>query len=180
MFSPVRTRRIVWGAAALTALLLAVFLPVAAAVPQSRREFIAAVTAGARGAAVEKFTVDRGVDSIYALLRKKSVACLDVEVRRSGNVGGTMEVTSSDYNPTTTMTAGRKLEFSLQVVHRPRAIGENAPPGGLYIMAADVRPLGGGRSEVVLYRPTIGFKKIVGAVRQWTSGEDADCPKVRY
>jgi len=52
-------------------------------------------------------------------------------------------------------------------------------PGGLYVMAADVRSLGKGRTEVVLYRPTMGYKPITRSVRQWTPGEDADCPKLR-
>jgi len=32
------------------------------------------------------------------------------------------------------------------------------PAGGLYIMAADVRSTGKGRTEVALYRPTMGYK----------------------
>jgi len=70
-------------------------------------------------------------------------------------------------------------EFALQVVHRPRGVGPSIPPGGLYVMAADLRSLSKGRTEVVLYRSTIGFKKIVGSLKQWTAGEDADCPKIR-
>ena len=111
-------------------------------------------------------------------LSKKASACLDVEVRRSGWVGDHTERSSSDYNPTVRRAGGR-VEFALQVIHRPRAIGENAPPGGLYIMAADIKSLGGGRSEVVLYRPTIGFKTIVASVKEWIGGEDTDCPKMK-
>ena len=36
-----------------------------------------------------------------------------------------------------------------------------------------------GRSEVLLYRPTIGFKKIVNSFKQWVAGEDAGCPKMK-
>jgi len=46
-------------------------------------------------------------------------------------------------------------------------------------MAADIRSLGKSRTEVVLYRSAIGFKKIAAGVRQWVSGENADCPKMR-
>jgi hypothetical protein len=46
-------------------------------------------------------------------------------------------------------------------------------------MAADIRSLGKGRSEVVLYRPTIGYKDITRSLRQWAAGEDVDCPKLK-
>lgn len=162
-------------------LLVAGIRPVSAfQVPQSRQEFMSAVAADGRGTATEKFTVDAGLDTIYKLLREKSSSCLDVEVRRSGFVGDHMEVTSSDYNPTLKKVGASKIEFALQVVHRPRAIGEKAPPGGLYLMAADIRPLGASRSEVVLYRPTIGFKKIVNSLKEWVAGENTDCPKMKY
>jgi len=46
-------------------------------------------------------------------------------------------------------------------------------------MAADLRPLGKGRTEVVLYRSTIGFKKITSSFKQWVAGENEDCPKLK-
>lgn len=148
-------------------------------VPQTRQEFVNAVAAGGRGTTTEKFTVDRGLGEVYSLLKERSSTCLDIEVRHSGFVGNQMEVTSADYNPTLKKIGKDKVEFALQVVHRPRAIGEKAPPGGLYVMAANIRPLGGRRSEVLLYRPTIGFKKVVNSFKQWVAGEDAGCPKMR-
>ncbi|PYT35267.1 MAG: hypothetical protein DMF52_10800, partial [Acidobacteria bacterium] len=74
---------------------------------------------------------------------------------------------------------GNKAEFALQVVHRPRGIGPKIAAGGLYIMAADIRSLGKSRTEVVLYRSAIGFKKIAAGVRQWAAGENSDCPKMK-
>lgn len=155
-------------------------LPVAAIqVPQTRREFVNAVAAGARGTKMETFTVMRSFEEIFRLIEKKSSACLDVEVRRSGFVGNQMEVSSSDYNPTLKRVGGNRAEFALQVVHRPRGVGHTPPPEGLYIMAADFKQLGRGRAEVVLYQPTIGFKNITKSIKLWVSGEDADCPKLK-
>jgi hypothetical protein len=147
-------------------------------VPQSRQEFTKAVTKGARGAKVESFTSGRDFETIYRLVEKKAAACLDVTVQRTAYVGY-VERSSSDYNPTVRRAGTGKGEFALQVVHRPRAIGENAPAGGLYIMAADMRSLGGGRTEIVFYQPTIGFKKIARTVQSWLSGEDVPCPKMK-
>ena len=161
-------------------LLVAAVQPIAAIqVPQTRQEFVDAVTLGARTTTMERLVVEHGIDEIYNLLKAKSSTCLDVVVKRSGFVGNQMEVTSSDYNPTLKRVGGNKAEFALQVVHRPRAIGPKIPAGGLYIMAADIRSLGKSRTEVVLYRSAIGFKKIAAGVRQWAAGENSDCPKMK-
>ncbi len=155
-------------------------LPVAAMqVPRTRREFVDAVAAGAGATKMESFVVERGFEEVYRLLEKKSSTCLDVQVKRSGFVGNQMEVSSSDYNPTLKRVGRSRAEFALQVVHRPRGVGHSPPPGGLYVMAADIRSLARDRTEIVLYRPTMGFKAIIRSLRQWVSGEDADCPKLK-
>jgi hypothetical protein len=148
-------------------------------VPQSRREFVEAVASGEHAAKMERFVFERDFDRVYADLARQSSACLEVEVKRSGFVGGQMEVSSSSYHPTLKRLAGATAEFTLQVVQRPRGIGATPPPGGLYVMAADLKSLGKGRTEVVLYRPTIGFKKIAESLKEWAAGEGDDCPKLR-
>lgn len=94
-------------------------------------------------------------------------------------VGNQMEVSSSDYNPTLKRVGRSRAEFALQVVHRPRGVGHSPPPGGLYVMAADLRSLARDRTEIVPYRPTMGFKEIIKSLRLWVSGEDTDCPKLK-
>ena len=147
-------------------------------VPQTRPDFVTAVKAGEGASIAETFVVDQDFESLYALVAKKSAACLDVTVERTANVGY-VEHSSSDYNPTLKRIGKDRAEFSLQVVHNPRAVGENAPAGGLYVMAADFRALGKGKTEMVLYRSKIGFKKIVGGLKDWAAGVPADCPKMR-
>lgn len=161
----------------LTALLLAA--PVAAFnVPQTREEFVKAVTSGARGAKMETLVVDRSFDEVYRTLQARTEPCLDKKVERTAYVGY-WERSSSDYNPTLKRLGADRAEFSLQVVHFPRAIGENTGPGGLYIMAADLKRSGPSRTEVVLYRPTIGFKNISKSFVEWAEGGSTDCPKLK-
>jgi hypothetical protein len=147
-------------------------------VPQTRAEFVDAVAEGARGAKMETFVVDRGLDEVYRTLEARTVHCLDVEVQRSAYVGY-HERSSSDYNPTLSRPGPDRVEFTLQVVHRPRGVGHTPPPGGLYIMAADLKDAGGSRTEVVLYRPTIGFKDITKSFMEWVDGGATDCPKLK-
>ena len=146
-------------------------------VPQNRKEFVVAVSGGARGTVTETIVVDRGFAKVYSSLKEKTAVCLDVTVNRRANVGY-LEISSSDYNPTLRMAGGNRAEFALQAVHRPRGVGHTPPPGGLYMMAADIRSVGPNRTEVVLYAPKMGFKKITNAFKRWVAGEDADCPRM--
>jgi hypothetical protein len=147
-------------------------------VPQTRQEFVRAVTEGARGAKKETLVVERDFDEVYKTLASLTTPCLDKEVKRSAYVGY-WENSSSDYNPTLEKLGPDRAELTLQVVHRPRGVGHTPPPGGLYIMAADLVRAGPSRTEVVLYRPTIGFKDIAKTFVAWTEGDDTDCPKLK-
>ena len=46
-------------------------------------------------------------------------------------------------------------------------------------MAADLRSIDGRRTEIVLYRPTMGTKKIVAGLKQWFDGDPAPCPRIK-
>ncbi len=147
-------------------------------VPQTREEFVRAVAAGARGVKMETFVVERGFEEVYRTLEARTEPCLDVEVRRTAYVGY-WENSSSDYNPTLRRLGPELAEFTLQVVHRPRGVGHTPPPDGLYVMAADLKRAGASRTEVVLYRPSMGFKDIAKSFIEWAEGRATDCPKLK-
>ena len=147
-------------------------------VPQTREEFVRAVESGARGAKMETFVVERGLDEVYRTLEARVAPCLDVVVRRTANVGY-REHSSSDYNPTLRRKGPNRAEFTLQVVHRPRGVGHTPPPVGLYLMAADMKRAGASRTEVVLYRPSMGYKSVTKSFNQWIEGSSTDCPNLK-
>lgn len=159
-------------------LTIATFAPAAMIdVPQNRQEFVAAVVSG-EGAPVETFTTDQPLDKVFDVLKERATTCLDVETKRTAYVGY-VERSSSDYTPTLRRVGKDRAEFTLQVQHNPRGVGHKPPMGGLYMMAADLRSIDGNRTEVVLYRPGIGVKKIVASLKQWFEGDPAPCPKLR-
>ena len=158
---------------------LASIAPVAAIdVPQTRQEFVQAVADGRGATTVETLVVDQPLDRVYAVLEERAGACLDVEVRRTAHVGY-VERSSSDYNPTVRLAGKGRAEFTLQVAHNPRGVGHTPPPGGLFMMAADLRSIDGHRTEVVFYRSTMGVKKLVASLKQWFAADPAPCPKLR-
>ena len=146
-------------------------------VPQTREEFVQAVASG-KGAEIETLRVDVPLDRVYAVLQERTAACLDVEVKRTAYVGY-VERSSSDYNPTLRRAGKDRAELTLQVQHNPRGVGHTPPPGGLYMLAADLRSIDASHTEIVLYRPRIGVKPIVASLKEWFAGEPASCPKLR-
>lgn len=176
-----KTRPRVLAPAALLGLATLLFVapPIGAIqVPQTREEFVRVVAAGHTGVKMESFVIERSFDEVYKTLEARTAPCLDKEVRRSAYVGY-WENSSSDYNPTLKRLGPDRAEFTLQVVHNPRGVGAVPPPGGLYIMAADLKRAGASRTEVVLYRPTIGFKDITKGFMRWVDGKSSDCPKLK-
>ena len=145
-------------------------------VPQTREEFVQAI-AGGRGAGPETIRVQQPLDKVYAVLEERLAACLDVKVERTAYVGY-VERSSTEYNPTLRHVGTDGAEFTLQVQHHPRGVGHTPPPGGLFMMAADLRASGGG-TEIVLYRPKIGAGKITDSLKRWLAGDPVACPKLR-
>ena len=177
-----KPRRRALTPAALAALAAALLLapPLRAIdVPQTAEEFRREVAKGARGAKMETRVVDLPFEEVYRALEARTTPCLDVTVQRSAHVGY-WERSSSDYNPTLRRLGRDRAEFILQVAHNPRGVGHTPPPGGLYLMVADVQRAGASRTEVVLYSPTIGaFKRIPASFMQWAEGSSTDCPKLK-
>jgi hypothetical protein len=147
-------------------------------VPQNRTEFVKAVEDGKGATTIDRLSRDQPLDKVYALLEEKVGECLDVKVTRTANVGY-VERSSTDYNPTLQRTGRDRAEFTLQLEHNPRGVGHTPPNGGLYFMAADLRAVDANHTEVILYRSSIGAKKIVASLKQWLDGDPAPCPKLR-
>ena len=162
---------------ALFASLVAALPAVAIDVPQTREEFVKAISDG-RGAEVETLEVDRSLDDVYVVLEERAKTCLDVQVTRTANVGY-VERSSSDYNPTVRRVARDRAEFTLQVAHNPRGVGHTPPAGGLYMIAVDLRSIDENHTEAVVYRPRIGAGKVTDSLKQWVAGHSSECPKLR-
>ena len=147
-------------------------------IPLTRTELVAGARQGEWSMHVEPIDVPLSFQRVLARFEEKVGECLDTTVDRTGMVGGQVEVASTTYTPKLTKTAEGRAEFSLQILHRPRGLGPDPPPGGYFLMAADIEALGAEQTRVVTYEPTMGHSEIVAAVREWAKGEDAPCPEL--
>lgn len=88
------------------------------------------------------------------------------------------EHTQSTYRANVQTPAPNRAEFTMQVMHNPRGIGADPPPGGFYLMVADLEAMSPNRFQVNLYRPTMGHGDTADAVRKWLNGKEVACPKL--
>jgi hypothetical protein len=93
-------------------------------------------------------------------------------------VGGQVEVSATEYHPLVRRISDARAEFTLQLEHSPRGIGSTMPPGGFYMMAADLVRQAPRRTQVDIYYATMAKNgsSILAAVQAWTSGQRAACP----
>ncbi len=146
--------------------------------PQTREEFRTAVSQGAFSAKAETFEVKRNFRQVVTHLQAKTSACLNKEVNRSMTQGMYHERSRSTYRASVQTPTTNRAEFTLQVTHQPRGVGADAPPGGFYLMVADIEAVSADTLRVNLYRPTLGHFGAVDAVRNWIHGKDDACPSL--
>jgi hypothetical protein len=146
--------------------------------PQTREEFRAAVAKGAFSAKAESFVVKKNFTRVVSHLKTKTEACLNKEVHRSMMHGMYQERSRSTYRASVHTPTRNRAEFTMQVTHQPKGIGADAPPGGFYLMVADIEAVSPDTLQVNLYRPTLGHGGAVDAVRHWLRGDDEGCPKL--
>lgn len=161
--------------AALSALLLT---GCAGTMPQTADEFRQMVPEAMTGK-MESFDVDRPFRDVARTFEKNGPRCLDVAV----------EITSTTYSKYGPMVSRYTVTYTpTVVVDRERAelhVQQHMdntlkvykePEGGYFLLVADAYPVDGKRTRVDLYRPSIGNKLLVKAVRGWADGTRDGCP----
>src|SRR5262245_42150198 len=146
--------------------------------PQTREEFRAAVSNGAFSAKTEQFMINKSFKQAVPLLTAKTDTCLNKVVERHMMQGMYQEHTRSTYRAMVVTPAANRAELTMQVMHNPRGVGPAPPPGGYYLLAADIEEATPNSIRVSLYRPTLGHGDTVDAIRSWLNGKDDACPRL--
>lgn len=146
-------------------------------IPQDREQFKEVVAKKKGAAQKETIQVDRRFGSVYTQLRQNTGSCLDVLYQRTEQTANDTEYSFINFTPTLKQTASGVAEFALQIDHWPPISGPAQPPGGRFLMAADLTAEGNG-TRIDIYAPTIGFDPIVEAFKAWLRGENATCPRL--
>jgi len=143
--------------------------------PQSAQEFREAVP-GAFMAEVESFEVERPLAEVAEAFQSKAPACLTGRVKTTSQTNMSYQVIVTAYTPTVQVSPER-AEIHLQQHHEQGVLNvTEEPDGGYFLLVADAMPLDGGRTRVQMYRPSMGYKPIIKAIKGWATGDNMGCP----
>ncbi len=99
-----------------------------------------------------------------------------MRVKTTSQSNQSYQVIVTDYTPTVHVSAD-KAELHLQQHHVQGVLNiTEEPDGGYYLMVADAYPIAGGQTQVDLYRPSMGYKVIIQAIKNWATGDNIGCP----
>jgi hypothetical protein len=158
-----------------TVLATSLFAGCAVRHPQTAAEFRAAAP-GATFGKKESFVVDRRFDEVAATFQEQAPKCLDTRIKmvESGHMYHHVVVTK--YTPTI-LVSDDSAELHLQFIHEQGVMKVSEMPAkGYYLMVADASAMAGNRTQIDLYRPSIGYDTIVRAVKGWATGDQIGCP----
>lgn len=159
-------------------------------VPTGPKEYRAAAQNSMMGEK-ETFTLNRSYYQVASILQKNSRKCLNKSFKVTNTTyGGKFPTTSTDYitysskfkrgGSFSTLDV-RMNSQSLQDSGMTAAIYGKPPKDGYIIAAADIRNLGGGKTQVDLYHASIlmgSQKKVVNAIKAWMNGTSRSCPNL--
>ncbi len=143
--------------------------------PQTADEFREAVP-GAFLAEVETFVVDRAFEDVANTFQAKAPECLNVKVKTTSQTNMSYQVIVTAYNPTVYVSADM-AELHLQQHHEQGVLNvTEEPDGGYFLLVADAYPIADGQTRVDLYRPSMGYKVLLQAIKNWATGDNIGCP----
>lgn len=144
--------------------------------PQNADEFRQALAKGAFLTKVETYEVDRSTADIGKTFEKYAPKCLDKRIETISQSRTSYQHIITKYTPTVIVSKNR-TELHLQEKHEQgvMAIYEE-PEAGHYFLVVDATPIGKNKSRIDFYRPSMGFKNMMTAIRNWTEGKNLGCP----
>ncbi len=148
------------------------------AMPLTADEFRLAVPKSFTGK-VETFEVKRPFNAVARTFKKQAPKCLNKTVTTTSTTSGKYGPVTSTYTVTykpTVIVGKKKAELHVQQ-HTDNAMKVyKEPEGGYYLLVVDADPVKKNRTRVDMYRPKVGYKVLIKAVKGWATGKNVGCP----
>jgi hypothetical protein len=157
----------------------ALALTACAQIPQTTGEFRHAVQGGAFMTRSHSAVVPQPFDAAVANLRRYALPCLaktQTSVVMSSSPGD-MSSGMVIYRPKLQLVGAQSAELTLQM--GPSSPGIKVPPGGPFIMLADIEPSGvPGETRLTVYGRTTAKERALAdeSLPAWAGGTPAKCP----
>ena len=151
-----------------------------AAVPQTAAEYREHFKGNAKpfGGTAQERTVDRPFQAVVADVRVNADRCFNVVTRhqRRSELGPGQVPGSTTYRSATRTTGAATAEMTIQM---DIVAGNQEPPGGYFVVLADVEGVTPSRTRVVVYGPDLSaWSDALGSVITWASGRKRQCPEL--
>jgi hypothetical protein len=161
----------------LLAVMIALLLASACAIPQTAQEFRQMAPGAFMGTVVD-FEVNRSIGKVSNSYKKMAPKCLNKRVTstttRHSRYGPQTHTVEVDYNPTV-IAKKDKAEIHLQQKFVSGVVNvTKIPPGGQFLLVADAVPAGRNKTKVKIYTASI-YKNLIEAIKNWSSGKHL-CP----
>ncbi len=141
--------------------------------PQNREAFVERVGPGGPFRFAEHLVVDRPYRAVVADLSECSGRCLAVRVMRPPDFRRKELGGWTTYHPTIETPRRGLTTLSVQEEYgHPRA-NSGAPPGGLFVLVAEIRAAGEDRTRVDIYH--VSRSHLADPLKRWIAG-DRTCP----
>jgi hypothetical protein len=123
----------------------------------------------------EIFVVNRPIEQIADIFKRKSTDCLNVQVTRTWRENGLLSKEERVYKPSLQITKQRtRLMLQTKVLNNTDLGGP--PPDGWYMMVADAYPVDKNTTRVESYVQWTGENIVFKAVKHWANGTNMGCP----
>ncbi len=143
--------------------------------PQTAEEFREALP-GAFMGKVETFEANRPFEVVTRTFKTMAPKCLDVRIKTTSRTTTSYQVIVTKYHPTVVVTK-QKAELHVQEKHESGVIAVYEEPAeGHYLMVVDATPLDKKRTQITMYRPSMGKDTMVKAIKGWATGDNVGCP----
>ena len=147
--------------------------------PKTAEGFRQLAASGGMWAKVESFEVDWPYRTVAETFKRRSEACLRVQVVSTSSGGYQSHPTTfqRDYMPTVRLSE-RRAEFYIQIHIEGTNLVKvyEEAEGGDYVMVADAYPVGPNKTRIELHQVTVGHEVLMKSVRDWASGKSKACP----
>jgi hypothetical protein len=125
---------------------------------------------------VETFDVERPFSQVASTFQKMGPNCLSKTIKTTSQTTTSYQVIVTTYKPTVVVTS-QKAELHVQQHHDQGVLAvSKEPEGGYYLLVADAQPVTQTRTRIDLYRPSMGHRVLIQAVKNWATGDNVGCP----
>ena len=148
-----------------------------AGLPQTRDEFVSGMKSGRLFTNVEKVIASRPVKAVVADVTDYAKRCLNVRATSGPSYQYKSAGGSTTYRPKIEAIQNGAVALSVQEEYNDKP-QSGAPPGGIFVVVAEIRGAGNNKTQVDIYYLS-ARGKIVDPLKQWINGDKRLCPSLK-